>query len=434
MDINELSQNNVIGDVAQDGYTHNSETNTLQIIQNLKNRKDIKNKNVFIPTLENIEARFSKKHNCDTLLEPMPPTPPVEVVDTPSLKKEGTVLEISGSNHLNELTYISKIDTNHSSKKHITNMIMKVLKNYKVKNINIVNDVNSFINKRVKKIYVINLLEDVYKRNYIITIMKKLGINFNLIIVERVSADLCKQLCKNSLSKGELGCTLSHLWCLLNSINNNDENMIIFEDDIIMHKDFTNYFSYIYDNNPKLDFLLLGAHDLNFSRNNYKQVKNNLYVPVPTTTNIYGAHSNYYSLTGARRMFYLRITNLSFFDKEYMLLFNKFPNSYVVYPNMVVTNVSESTLNHTRELFSKNEQDYYNRCFINFNFTDYNFLYVNLLKNLNYIDVGKDDYEKVTERYLYNTFHDFVKIEDIKKRIVDDFFTVEDITNIISIH
>jgi len=99
---------------------------------------------------------------------------------------------------------------------------------------------------------------------------------------------------------------------------------------------------------------------------------------------------------------------------------------------MVVANVSDSTLNHTREMFSKMEHDYYNKCFVNFNFKDYNFLYVNLLKNLNYIDPNQDDYDKVTERYLYNTFHDFDKIEEIKNRLNNDFFTVDDIINIIS--
>lgn len=432
MDTNELSQNNVIVKIGEGVYTQPPIINPSQIIQQLKSRKDIKSKNVFVPPTYNIEAKFSNKsHNSETLLETYVSSDLKDGIDTSSLNNL-IKLDIGEEKPLNELTYISKLD--HNSKKNISTAIMKVLKNYKVKNINIMNDVNSAINKRVKKIYVINLIEDVYKRNYIITIMKKYGINYNLIIVDRVSADLCKHLCKNSLTKGELGCTLSHLWCLLHSINNNDDNLLIFEDDIILHKDFINYFSYVYDKNPKLDFVLLGAHDLNFSRNNYKQVKNNLYVPVPTTNNIFGAHSNYYSLTGARRMFYLRITNLTFFDKEYMLLFNKFPNSFVAYPNMVVANVSDSSLNHARELFSKNEQDYYNRCFVNFKFSDYNFLYVNLLKNLNYIDPNKDDYEKVTERYLYNTFHDFVKIEDVKKRIVCDFFTVEDITNIISAH
>jgi hypothetical protein len=101
---------------------------------------------------------------------------------------------------------------------------------------------------------------------------------------------------------------------------------------------------------------------------------------------------------------------------------------------MVVSNISDSTLNHSRDFFSKLEYDYYTKCFVNFNFKDYNFLYVNLLKNLNYVDPNQDDYEKVTERYLYNTFYDFDKIEEIKGRISNDFFTVEDIINIISQH
>jgi GR25 family glycosyltransferase involved in LPS biosynthesis len=427
MDINELSTNNLI---KEDNIGH---INTKQIIDNLHNSKKNKtliSSNVFIPTPDNIKIKFSEKNistlkDNDTLEESLAENEDNKPIITKTKSNEPT----NKTHYVNQINYVNK---NIEKKENITHKIIKVLKKYKVKNISINNNKESSINKRVKKIYVINLLEDVYKRNYIITLMKKYGINFNLIVVERVSNELCKELCKNGLTRGELGCTLSHLWCLYNSINNKDENMIIFEDDIIMHKDFTNYFNHIYDTNPNLDFLLLGAHDLNFSKNNYKRVKNNLYVPDINTTNLYGAHANYYSLTGARRIFYLRITNLSFFDKEYMLLFNKFPNSYVVYPNMVVANVSDSTLNHTREMFSKMEHDYYNRCFINFNFKDYNFLYINLLKNLNYIDPNQDDYDKVTERYLYNTFHDFDKIEEIKSRLNNDFFTVDDIINIIS--
>jgi len=45
--------------------------------------------------------------------------------------------------------------------------------NYKVVAINITNDKNSEINSKVKKIFVINLMEDIVKRNYIITLFTK---------------------------------------------------------------------------------------------------------------------------------------------------------------------------------------------------------------------------------------------------------------------
>ena len=161
-------------------------------------------------------------------------------------------------------------------------LLIDAIKNYKVKIINITNkntetneeaneETVKKINKKIKKIYVINLLEDEIKRNYMIVLMQKYNINFSLVIVERVSTELYKSLIddsKSSISKGELGCCLSHLWCLSQIILNNYENAIIFEDDIILHKDFENEFIGIYNNcttnNNKLDFMLLGAHDYNF--------------------------------------------------------------------------------------------------------------------------------------------------------------------------
>jgi glycosyl transferase family 25 len=304
--------------------------------------------------------------------------------------------------------------------------LIEAIKKYNVKIINITNNSDSLINKKVKQIYVINLEEDFYKRNYILLLMKKYGINFKLIIVNRISSDTYKLLCKKAqLSNSEIGCTLSHLWCLKQILVNKYENAIIFEDDIILHKDFINKFIKIYDNNASIDFLLLGAHDFMFSKLNHKNVKDELYKPDKKSSNLYGAHANYYSYEGARRMFYIRITDLSFFDKEYMLMFNHFTNSYICYPNLVVSNISASNINHERPILSNLEYEYYKKCFIKFNFGLYNFIYINYLENVNiYI---KDDYENIIEKCLYIQFHDFNKINEIKKRFVMNFFTVEDI-------
>jgi glycosyl transferase family 25 len=272
--------------------------------------------------------------------------------------------------------------------------------------------------------------------------MNKYKINFTLVIVERISNDLYKSISDNSstfISKGELGCCLSHLWCLYKIILNNYENAIIFEDDIILHKNFEHEFMNIYNNcnanNNTLDFMLLGAHDFNFSKKNYKYVKNNLYRPDETVNNLYGAHANYYSLKGAKAMFKIRTTEISFFDKEYMLMFNHFNNSsYICYPNLVVSNISSSTLNHKREILSQLEYEYYNKCFIKFNFNNYNFIYVNLLdKSLFKFDENNNDYESFIDNCLYHNFYDMTKINMVKKRLVMNFFNLNDIKMVFNI-
>lgn len=323
----------------------------------------------------------------------------------------------------------------------MNNTLIDAIKNYNVKVINIINDNDNTksphnINDKIKKIFVINLLTDNIKRNYIIALMKKLNINFTLVVVEKISKEFYKNMCDKSdifISKNELGCCLSHLWCLYQIIKNNHENAIIFEDDIILHKNFINEFLNIYDNNT-LDFLLLGAHDFNFSQTNYKNVKNKLYRPDENTYNLYGAHANYYSLKGAKAMFKLRTTEISFFDKEYMIMFKHFNNSsYICYPNLVVSNITTSTLNHSREILSELEDEYYRKCFTKFDFNSYNFIYTNLLnKNLFKIEETNNNYESYIHNCLYHKFYNLSKINAVKKRLVMNFFTLQDIKMILN--
>jgi GR25 family glycosyltransferase involved in LPS biosynthesis len=318
----------------------------------------------------------------------------------------------------------------------INELFLDAIKNYKVITINILNDKDSEINKKIKKVFVINLLEDSLKRNYITVLMNKYKINYTFVIVDKISNNLHKTICStnNSLiSKNELGCCLSHLWCLKQIIINKYENAIIFEDDIILHKNFVELFLKIY--NPSFNFLLLGAHDFRFSDLNYKNVKNRLYNPSLLGSDgqqLYGAHANYYSLKGAKRMFEIRISEVSFFDKEYMLMFNYYKDSsYICYPNLCVSNITDSTLNHKREILSDLEYQYYKKCFINFNFNKYNFIYVNLL--FDFIELNESDtYESYVEKCLYHNFHDLQSINLVKKRITMNFFTIKDLFKIIN--
>ena len=68
---------------------------------------------------------------------------------------------------------------------------------------------------------------------------------------------------KNNLTTGELGCLLSHIYILEDAINNNYENILIFEDDVIFHKNFLNKFyknyKYLIQNEKKFDIIYLGA-------------------------------------------------------------------------------------------------------------------------------------------------------------------------------
>jgi GR25 family glycosyltransferase involved in LPS biosynthesis len=313
-------------------------------------------------------------------------------------------------------------------------LLIDILKLYKVKLVHIKNVATSDLNERVEQIYVINMIQDIRKRNYIIILMKKYGINFTLVLVDNVPNSIYSTIYntdKIRITTEELGCCLSHLWCLNQVIIHKYKNAIIFEDDIILHKNFITRFNKIYDNNPNIDFLLLGAQDQSFSTINHKHVHNGLYKPEKSCVQLYGAHANYYSLNGAQFQFDVRTAFISFFDKEYGILFNHFKESYVCCPNLAVANITSSALNHTRPITEDMESEYYNRCFLNFNFKQYNFLYINLL---NSVSINKNDtYKTFTENYLYEYFHDFNKIEIVKNRLVMNFFTLDDIHCILKV-
>lgn len=313
-------------------------------------------------------------------------------------------------------------------------LLIDVLKLYKVKLVHIKNVATSDLNERVQQIYVINMIQDVQKRNYIIILMKKYGINFTLVLVDYVPNSVYNTIYnthKIRISKEELGCCLSHLWCLNEVIIHKYKNAIIFEDDIILHKHFITRFVKIYAKNPNIDFLLLGAQDQMFSTINHKRIHKGLYKPEKLCTQLYGAHANYYSLNGAQVQYDIRTAYISFFDKEYGILFNQCKESYVCSPNLVVANITSSALNHTRPIAEDMESEYYNRCFLNFNFNHYNFLYINLLNNA--VIKKTDTYNTFTENYLYEHFHDFNKIDIVKNRLVMNFFTLDDIRCILKV-
>jgi GR25 family glycosyltransferase involved in LPS biosynthesis len=309
--------------------------------------------------------------------------------------------------------------------------LLNYIETYKFIKIRVTNNVSSKINEKVKQIYVINLYEDVLKRNYITKLFEKYNFNYSLIIVDRIKDEDYENLCPlKHISKTELGCCLSHMWCLYNMLTNNYDNAIIFEDDVILSKKFLEGFLHTYEKNPELDFLMLGAHDYNFSKEHYKNLKNNLYKPNKNSRRVYGAHANFYSKAGARKMFYIRATNLSFFDNEYNLLFDSMPNSYICYPNLAISNVSESKIGHEKGFLSQHEVGYYNLCFINLKLSNYNVIYYNLL-DISLIR-NDDNTETFVHRCLYNKFKDNNKIELIKNRFSLDLFNIKEIKSILS--
>jgi GR25 family glycosyltransferase involved in LPS biosynthesis len=323
--------------------------------------------------------------------------------------------------------------------------IITILDNYKViltsykRN----DERKSILNQYTENIYVINLKNDKIRRNYIKLLFKKLNIEYTLVVVEPISDDLFSLLrgVEKQLSKSEVGCSLSHLWCLKHIIENKYKGgSIIFEDDIVVHKNFESMFEQLFKE-KQFDFLSMGACDFDFFDVNYKNVKNGLYQPCLTSKRCYGAHANYYSLNGAKYIFKLKSLFFSFFDNNFSSIFKHFNTSaFITYPNLFVTELSTSNINHKYHFYSSYEVYFYSNCFTNFKFQEYRFLYLCMIQKMfDYYEKNKIT-TKINEtsivKLLYNTLDD-ISIEEkvsLIRRIDLDFFTCKDILFIIDSH
>jgi hypothetical protein len=323
--------------------------------------------------------------------------------------------------------------------------IITILDNYKViltsykRN----DERKSILNQYTENIYVINLKNDKIRRNYIKLLFKKLNIEYTLVVVEPISDDLFSLLrgVEKQLSKSEVGCSLSHLWCLKHIIENKYKGgSIIFEDDIVVHKNFESMFEQLFKE-KQFDFLSMGACDFDFFDVNYKNVKNGLYQPCLSSKRCYGAHANYYSLNGAKYIFKLKSLFFSFFDNNFSSIFKHFNTSaFITYPNLFVTELSTSNINHKYHFYSSYEVYFYSNCFTNFKFQEYRFLYLCMIQKLtDYYERNKvtsEINETSIVNLLYNTLNDIPNEEktSLIQRIDLDFFTCKDILFIIDSH
>ena len=122
-------------------------------------------------------------------------------------------------------------------------------------------------NKNIDKIYVINLEKNKDRLKKFMKCAKKANVN-----VKRFDAVNGKELSKNdpyvikyfgknsNLNPGQIGCALSHIKIWEDAIKNNYNNIIVFEDDAIIPKDFWYRFNKAYYELPKnWEMLLLGG-------------------------------------------------------------------------------------------------------------------------------------------------------------------------------
>lgn len=152
------------------------------------------------------------------------------------------------------------------------------------------NRIMSFLNlKRIKYTsFVINLDKDVKRMKKLDKKLKKESINYHrfpAIYGKNVSEKEKEKYIKtNKLNDGQIGCLLSHVKIWENIINNNkymdNDNFIIFEDDIIPVKKFNKKLSQYMKqlNNIEWDLIYLGGNTIignKYSKNFIKPISYN---------------------------------------------------------------------------------------------------------------------------------------------------------------
>jgi GR25 family glycosyltransferase involved in LPS biosynthesis len=155
----------------------------------------------------------------------------------------------------------------------------------------------------------------------------------------------------------QVGCLLAHNKIIIDAMRKNYKNILILEDDVYFHKNFFNEIEDIMKNIPKKwDLLYLGAVQKDWTNIN---IKKNYYI----AKNTYGAFAY-----GINSSVFEKIKKLCFeltepFDKCLQKL-HEYNNSYVLYPNIIITNIKNSKIYKSRDiikyskLFKWNIEDY----------------------------------------------------------------------------
>lgn len=114
-------------------------------------------------------------------------------------------------------------------------------------------------------IYIINLKTDFLRKENMRLLFQKYPICSNIIFIEAI--DFRNKSIENNYKflgpPTAYGCTLSHLKCITDAIKNNYKNILICEDDLLVHKDFNNLWNKI--NIPDdWNIIHLGAIQINW--------------------------------------------------------------------------------------------------------------------------------------------------------------------------
>ena len=294
------------------------------------------------------------------------------------------------------------------------NNIVNILNNYNVTLEHIINSNSPILDI---KTYIINLESDAIRRAYIKYITKKLGINYTLVIVKPILSEIKKHMhIIGNVQNGVIGCFLSHMWCIKNAIENNHDYFLIYEDDIVFHKDFNSLIKKV--NYKKYDMIQLGCCDFNLKRNieNKSNIDMTIYNPKQIAL---GAYGNIYNKNFAKLVYLEKINNFKEFDTTFDMYYFKY-NIGICLPNLITAELSTTNLGHNFSIFTAYNNQFITSCFYDFNYNDYFFIWIIFIEFCyNYsktnIDNISNTYTNVINKFALETSSKLNKNANIRE-------------------
>jgi GR25 family glycosyltransferase involved in LPS biosynthesis len=239
-------------------------------------------------------------------------------------------------------------------------------------------EIKSPINSVVDKVYCINLIDNDKKLETFIKIVNEYNIDCEIMRVTKLKDSATFMNVFNDVKTrsqgnklwhqvpGELGCTISHLMCLKDAIENNYNNIIIFEDDILPMLDLNKKFEEYKELILSKAFVYLGASQWSWPDSlEYKTMSYNawrtcgsfaLYINKEVFTPLFDEYSKLErKLDNIPWELYNKCPKGN--DERYFSINRNSPyydKCIVLYPNLFIADVSESDI--------RDKQDNKTRC------------------------------------------------------------------------
>ena len=193
--------------------------------------------------------------------------------------------------------------------------------------------------------YIINLRKDVKKREHMDRLCKKYNLNYHFIdavygkelsdneIDEVYNLKDSIKHCRRALTKGEIGCALSHLKIYRYMVENNIQQAIIFEDDIEIKDGFDDVVGSLEILPKDWELVLLGyLPNFKIYKKSQKKINNDFSI-VRFANVVFGLHAYLINLKGAKRLLNQLTTIAEPID--HYTGDSKYINLYGVYPEVV---------------------------------------------------------------------------------------------------